>query len=178
MRARSRARALLNASARPVTYPDIWGGDDEGEGAAATPAAGGGSSGSGTSTSKSRGRLNVVCSPRTARAFVTRLRNGLFGEDYSSMLGPFCLVPDTMAPDSRSASSAQSFFAPAFRVTLSRERGHVHGFVSPPRLLYGFSPHGAHIQRGFGWIRDSVRAPLSFRVSVCARYRLPVALIF
>ena len=38
-------------------------------------------------------------------------------------------------------------------VNLRRE-GNTHGFLSPPRVLYGF-PHGAKMLHGFGWIRDS-----------------------
>ena len=37
---------------------------------------------------------------------------------------------------------------------MSRERGNTHGFLFPPRVLFGF-PHGARIQRGLVLIRDS-----------------------
>ena len=41
-----------------------------------------------------------------------------------------------------------------FWVNLSRERGNTHGFLLPPRVLYGF-PHGARIQSGLDLTRDS-----------------------
>ena len=49
-----------------------------------------------------------------------------------------------LCPQSAISNSSQTAltFAPAFRVNLSRERGNIHGFLFPPRVLYGF-PRGA-----------------------------------